>query len=344
MRLHLGAAECLASVSLLQREELRPGETALAQVFLSAPAVATWGQAFVIRSESPVATIGGGMVLDPTATKIRRGETAKQQRLAQLASDDPLARAAASAYLAGLQGCRAEDLSRAAGIEDPPGVIDTLREQGELTPLTLTPTRSLLISRDALEDAYTQLEAALARLHERFPLQVAIDASRVLNRFRYLGDETLVEAVLDSLCQTGRVRRSPGGLTLKDHGPQLSRHEQTLLEEIVSRYFEAGFEPPTVDEVQASATRNRASVPGIIAVATAEGRLTRVSESLCLHRDHERRLRETLSEQLRGGEGLTVSEIRKLLGVSRKYAVPFCEHLDSIGFTRRVGDKRVLAE
>jgi selenocysteine-specific elongation factor len=41
---------------------------------------------------------------------------------------------------------------------------------------------------------------------------------------------------------------------------------------------------------------------------------------------------------------LTLSEIREILETTRKYAVPLCEYLDRIGFTKRQGDVRVLAE
>jgi selenocysteine-specific elongation factor len=53
-------------------------------------------------------------------------------------------------------------------------------------------------------------------------------------------------------------------------------------------------------------------------------------------------MRCTVSSALENGKGLTVAEIRDLLKTSRKYAVPFCEHLDKIGTTRREGDLRFL--
>jgi len=52
-----------------------------------------------------------------------------------------------------------------------------------------------------------------------------------------------------------------------------------------------------------------------------------------------RRVREGLSQ----GKGLTVAEIRDILGTTRKYAVPLCEYLDRSGVTRRDGDLRYLA-
>ena len=55
-------------------------------------------------------------------------------------------------------------------------------------------------------------------------------------------------------------------------------------------------------------------------------------------------MRKLLTEKLAGGAGMTVAEIRDLLGTTRKYAIPICEYLDRVGVTRREGDLRFLAK
>jgi selenocysteine-specific elongation factor len=84
-------------------------------------------------------------------------------------------------------------------------------------------------------------------------------------------------------------------------------------------------------------------VPQLIALAAADGQLVEFEAGSYLHSEVEAELRRTLAERLAEG-GLTVSQIREILGVSRKYAVPLCEYLDRIGFTRRDGDLRWLAQ
>ncbi|HEV7224455.1 MAG TPA: SelB C-terminal domain-containing protein, partial [Pirellulales bacterium] len=106
----------------------------------------------------------------------------------------------------------------------------------------------------------------------------------------------------------------------------------------------AGFQAPTLDEVRAQTPKNQQAVPQLVALAAAEGQLIEAAPGFYLHAESERRLRHTLGERLALGAGLTVSEIREILGVSRKYAVPLCEYLDRIGFTRREGDLRVRSE
>src|SRR5207244_3081178 len=78
-------------------------------------------------------------------------------------------------------------------------------------------------------------------------------------------------------------------------------------------------------------------------LCVAEGYLVRIVDDVYLHADVEAGMRKLITEKLSGGPGLLVAEIRDLLGTTRKYAIPLCEHLDRIGLTCREGDLRVLA-
>ena len=49
VRFHLGTAEIMSTVSLLDCDAIEPGQWGLAQLFLDEPVTATWGQPFVIR-------------------------------------------------------------------------------------------------------------------------------------------------------------------------------------------------------------------------------------------------------------------------------------------------------
>src|SRR5439155_9797391 len=116
-----------------------------------------------------------------------------------------------------------------------------------------------------------------------------------------------------------------------------------VVDDIVARYREAGLNAPSLEEVQASVTKNQALVPQLVSLAVAGGHLVKIGPSMYLHAEVEQRIRGMLAEKLRGSSGLTMSQIRELLGTTRKYAVPLCEYLDGVGFTKRVGDLRVLS-
>ena len=67
-----------------------------------------------------------------------------------------------------------------------------------------------------------------------------------------------------------------------------------------------------------------------------------VSQDYYLHSEVEQQMREKLKAEITKSGGMTLSQIRELLATTRKYAVPICEYLDKIGFTKRDGDLRLL--
>lgn len=344
LRLHLGTAEIMATVILLDHDRLEAGQQALAQLYLAEPAVATWGQPFVARSESPVVTIGGGHVLDPTAERLRRGDATWSEHLAQWRSDDPLVRAATAMRFFGLRDWAPVDLVRSAGVERYDEAVRTLTERGELIELAVGPNRRLRVHRQTLDDIFARVEATLRKLHARFPLQTSIEKSRLAQRYAYLGGDAIIDAVFKAMQAAGRLRLTERGVALAGVGPKLSVNERKLLDEIVARYRQAGFQPPSVQEVKAETTKNQAAVVQLIALAATDGDLVKLNNELFLHVDNLERLKALLREQFAQHGMLTVSQIRELLNTSRKYAVPLCEYLDRSGFTRREGDNRYLAE
>jgi len=343
LRVHMGTDEVMANVSLLEADSLDPGARCVAQLFLSEPVVSVWRQPLVLRQVSPVVTIGGGHVLDPDATRLPRKDMGTIRRLEQLNAKEPRDRALASAFFFDLRPWDSGDLARTVAVPEPETVVAELVSAGDLRSLVLSPTRTRLVHRDALESWLLRMEQALARLHAMNPLQPFIEQSRLTSRFRYLDDPPLVQTMLSELQRQDRVRIAPAGVALRGHGPQLSKGEQKLLDQMVETYQQAALQPPSVKDLRASATKNRAAVPQLIELAAAEGRLVKVTPEMYLHADAEQRMRAILEDAFGETFQLTVGQIRDLLEVSRKQAIPLSEYLDRIGFTRRVGDVRELA-
>src|SRR5208337_1516244 len=133
-RVHVGTAEVAATLALLEGNDLAPGARQLAQLFLAAPVVAVQGQPFVIREESPPATLGGGRVLQPLARRVRRRDLATVARLDRLRSDQPLARLSAALAFLGLKPWTERGLAAQAGlpIDQVVPMLDQLTAKGVL--------------------------------------------------------------------------------------------------------------------------------------------------------------------------------------------------------------------
>ena len=344
LRVHLGTAEILASVALLHKERLMSGESGLAQLYLAEPAVATWNQPLVLRSESPVATIGGGRVLEPNAQRLRRPDEQTLGQVRLLQSKEPVERAGASLFLAGTKDWHEADLPRMAGVSSSGKTREELFARGLLVEVLVAPTRRVSLHVQVMEQLAKRVEAALLSLHQKNPLKMQFPKDSIAHGFEYL-EPAVLSAVLTRLEKGGRVRISPQGLALVGQGPKLSRNEQSLYQQLLECFRAAGIQAPNVEECQQKAAKNQASVPQLLALAAADGQLMEIAPGYYLHHEVEAAARATVAshEKMQRGSGLTLSEIRELLATSRKYAVPLCEYWDKVQFTRRSGDLRLLA-
>src|SRR5713226_2641102 len=137
IRFHVGTAEIMGTLALLDSDAIEPGGWGLAQVFLEEPATATWGQPFVIRGPSATQTLGGGQVLQPVAKKIRRRHVEMLERIERLWSGDAEQRALTVAWFGGFAGFSAADLVRGANIDpnEAQPLIAQLKARGDLVEL-----------------------------------------------------------------------------------------------------------------------------------------------------------------------------------------------------------------
>jgi selenocysteine-specific elongation factor len=345
VRFHIGTAEIMGAVALLDCNSVGPGEWALAQVFLEEPATATWGQPFVVRGPSATQTLGGGQVLQPVAKKVRRRHLEMLERIERLWTGDPEQRALTVAWFGGFAGFTVPDLVRGAnlGPDQAQDMVTRLKQAGSLVEVVISPARRLVLHADMIRELDERILQALGRLHEQFPLMTTHDRQKVQSQLDYVGDEALVHAAVERLIQRRQVVGDLRRIARADFKPKLSGNLRKLKDKLVAAYKEGRFQPPEPASFAGQAGGNAANLHDLFEVCIAEGQLVRVADDIYLHADVEAEMRRLLAEKLAGGPGLTVAEIRDLLGTTRKYAVPLCEYLDRVGVTRREGDLRLLA-
>ena len=344
VRLHIGTAEVMATVSLLDCDAVDAGQWGLAQLFLAEPVTAVWEQPFVLRDSSAEHTLGGGQVLQPTAAKVRRRHVEAIEQIENLWSDAGDVRALAVAWFAGYDGFAPADLVRAAGISPDRAEELAVRlvSTGKLAELALASNRRVLVHAERVADLEARVLDTLAAMHAESPLKTAHDRQKALARLDYVGDEPLLQAVADRLLRAKKLVGDARRIARADFKPKLSANQRKLKDKIVAAHAVAGFAPPEPKEFANQAGGNAAALADIFEVACAEGFLVKVTDDFYLSAEAETEMRRRVTERLQTGPGATVAEIRDLLGTTRKYAVPVCEYLDRVGLTTRQGDLRVL--
>jgi selenocysteine-specific elongation factor len=347
VRFHIGTSEIMGTIALLDCDAIKPGAWGLAQVFLEEPATGTWGQPFVIRGPSATQTLGGGQVLQPVAKKIRRRHVEMLERIEKLWSGNAEDRALTVAWFGGFAGFTAADLVRGANIPpDQTGeLITNLRQSHRLAEIAISGARKLLLHADMVKELDERILTVLGRMHEEFPLMTSHDRQKVQSHLDYVGDDQLVHAAVERLIKGKRVVGDLKRIARADFKPKLSANLRKLKDKVVETYLQARFQPPDPSAFAPQAGGNAANLKDLFDVCIAEGLLVHVSGDIYLHTEVDAEMRRLIQEKLAGGgPGLTVAEIRDMLGTSRKYAVPLCEFLDASGVTKRDGDLRVLAK
>ncbi len=341
-RLHLGTSEVLASVSILDRDQIAPGEWALAQLFLDSPVTAVWGQPFVLRDSSAEWTLGGGQVLQPTATKLRRRHFEHLEYAEKLWSEETDIRATAFAWFAEFHGFHPEDLVREVGIG--PGrigeVVENLKASNTVAELAFPAQRKLLIHAGRMAELAERIGSALGELHAELPLFTNHERPKLLSRLAYVGDDGLLQATVDRMIREKKLVGDAKRIARADFKPKLSANQRKLKDKIVEEHRVAGFAPPEPKSFAPQAAGNAKALDEIFEVACAEGFLVRITHEIFLHADTDAEMRAKLATAFAEMPGLTVAEIRDLLGTTRKFAIPICEYLDRAGITRRDGDLR----
>lgn len=326
---HLGTAETVARVYLYDRDQIRPGERAFAELRLEAPLAAARGDRLLIRTFSPLQTIGGGQVLEPGG-RHRRREPALLARLARLAegreseivqalleeADRPL-ETAFIARESGLPQAQAKALlDQAPGLrhDDNGGVWATDR-----------------LVRACGEAVRARLDAH----HRAHPLQPGMDR------------EALRQEVAG-----GWPPRTWAWMLGQIEGVQAER-EWVFLEGFQARpdpsaealyraVDEDGLRPRTAEELRAVWTGEPAAFYDAVQLLLHLGRVYRLDEHYLITDRTYQAGRARVEAAVAAGQTAT-SELKDALGTNRRFAVSFLELLDSQHVTRRLGDRRVIS-
>ena len=343
-KLHLGTAEVSAVLSLLERTEPAPATTRLAQLLLAEPVVAVHGQPFVLRVESPPATIGGGRIIGASLRRLRRTDQAAIARLERLRSQEPTARLRGALASLGTQAWTERRMCAVAGLSAAlvESSLASLVAAGSLVELPVGPRRTIRVLDESVGALEDRIVRALARLHAAHPRQSTISRARLETALPDLDNKTLVAALIDRMKKLGKLIGDARAIALPGYEPKLSQGERKLKLELAQAISAGGFSPPEVADLTATAGARGPVVPELLTLLREEQRAVLISPTLYLDADVERDLRRRVAERLEAGGTLTMSELRELLGTTRKFAVPIGEYLDRIGLTLREGDLRRL--
>ncbi len=338
VRFYLGASEVMGRVVLLEAEELKPGESCLAQIQLEEPIVAERGDRFVVRSFSPIATLGGGKVLDVSSARRRRyrAEDLAALRVAEEGTLDD--RVVERVRAKGGIGLIEADLTQQLG--QPPAEIK-LAVEGLLKADRLRRVgKTRLIAREQYDEAGAALAALILEQERAQSLRYGPQKSEIKSRLDSRIHPDLAEAWLQAEIGAGRL--FVRGDRLRRSGPELTLNatQTKLRDRLLGELTKAGHSGPSQKELL-DAFANEKEAPELLALLIAEDSVVRLPGDILVTAETIRGARVRIQDYFATRSEMTVAELKEVLGVSRKQAVPLLEHFDRLAWTHRRGDVRI---
>ncbi len=340
IRLHTGSAEVLGRVMLLDRDELKAGETALAQVRLESPVAVMAGDRYVLRSYSPVHTIAGGIVLHPHPGRRKRNRPEVMADLKALKAGEPREQVAVHARLAGERGITSEELARLVSLspKELDNLVGDMLSKQELVRFDKDGGR--MIAATVQQELLDQAMELVGAYHQANPLKAGMPREELKGRLLKTGDAKLFAHLMRKLEGGEEIKAEKDLLRLPSHQVKLAGADKELRERIFRAYVDGGPAPPNLKDVVAGADPSLARE--VLALLVSEGDLVKVKQELYYHAEALEELKTRLKEFLQANQRINAAQFKEITGLSRKYIIPLLEHFDAIHLTMRVGDERVL--
>ena len=338
VRFHHGTRELLGRVIVPGGPELAAGAAGFARIRLESPAVLTRGDRFILRAYSPLVTIGGGTVLDPSPPRRGVRTPAGQARFASLAErEDPIEAVAIMIDEAGLAGLPVAGLGGRAGLrhEHRDALVTRLEQAGRAVRFG-----DHLVSSSRVAAVRKGVLAAAGEYHARHPLEEGIPREQLRESLFAEAPAALFDRVLAGLQQEGAIA-GRDRVALKTHRLSLSDEDARVRDAILRIVQESGLTPPDRPSLAARVAATPQVVERMTALLVRQKVLVRVGD-LLFHEATLTRLKSDIQALKRDGAAtaLDVAAFKERYGLSRKYAIPLLEFLDAERITRRVGDTR----
>ncbi len=354
VKFHTGTSDAVATVFLLEGGSAAAGRECIVQVGLTRPPriVAAPRDRFILRSLSPVQTIGGGMIVEALASKLRRNQPNVVQDAAERERAVRVEKDFVEYCIKTAEGYAAAESEIGFRAKMLPGPLkknlDELVADGKVIRLD----SKLFLHIDTCNDVQQKLVGLVSDFHKAKPqspgmsVEELIEAVSRASRPRSEGGTPSTRDVFNGLLRRlltqGKLVERKRRLALPEHREVFEDDQQQLVASIEALFKAQFFAPPTEQEIIGHTKADPDEVQKTLRILIEQEQLIRVDRDLFFHREAVEKARQTLTTYINTQGGLESVKFKYLLDTTRKFAIPLLDYFDRIGVTRRVGYTRYL--
>lgn len=342
VRFHSGTSEVMGNLILLDRDELEPGETAVVQLRLDLRVALVKDDKFVVRSYSPVRTIGGGQVLNPIPAKHKRFNSEVVEGLKKIVSSHGEGVVDFHVKQNGYAGVSFHDLKLMTNLSDKKlqSAVAALLSSNSI--IQTDKENRLYMHRETFEKLEQEISSFLSAYHESNPLKEGMSREELKSKLpRGLGARTF-NLILERMTKSGIVVHDKNMVRMAGHKVLLQVDQDDIRKKIIASYRESGLTPPYFKDIQKKLDIELSVAKDVLALLVDKEELVKIKEDLYFYKDAVEELRERLVKFLVENKEISTPQFKDMTGASRKYVIPLIEYFDTKKITIRVGDNRRL--
>ena len=344
VRLHTGTSEIMGNLILLEQEGLRPGEDTVAQIRLDVPVAVVRDDRFVLRSYSPVRTIGGGQVLNPVLEKHKRFRPEVVEGLKRLISDDLEDVIAYHVMAAGVRGVSFSALMIMTNLSEKPldKYLQAMLSRKDV--IQIDKDQRLFVHKAGFEGLQKDMAMHLQAYHDKNPLKTGMSKEELKSKLPVTVGTRAFTMALNQMTADKIIAQEGDSVKLTSHKVSLGEDQTDMKKKISGIYLENGLQPPYFKEVVNTLNYDFPHAKDVLMILVAEGVLIKAKEDLYFHTEPMNGLKEKLIAYLQTHGEITTPQFKEMTQASRKYVIPLLEYFDANHVTLRVGDSRQLRQ
>jgi len=341
VHVHHGTVATVGQIFFFDEKSIHASRTVFAQIRLEKPIAPVYLDHFIVRSFSPVFTIGGGVVLDASPAKRTRISAEEHDLLDALANRDyehaarellivkkePLS----SATIAGMLGC---ERSRIAGALNTSNAARIKVEK-----------ETLFVDPFVYDHIVSIIKTELLALYNRYPTERDFSLPVLKDRIDQQMPQEVFAAFAEIAAEAPDIELETGRISHSGVASNIHAREDEITRLALARIETRGLEVERTEELAKALGADSKLVGRILGRIVSEGGLIRLAGDLHFMPEDVSRAEEIVKRALLDATAespLSASELCAAMGLSRKYAIPLLEYFDVQGVTRRVGNGRIL--
>jgi selenocysteine-specific elongation factor len=342
IRFHTGTSEVLGILILLDKDELLPGEATVAQLRIDSPLALIKDDRFVIRSYSPIRTIGGGHILNPIPQKHKRFKSEIIKGLKGLMDQSPESIISYHVDESGYQGIVFSDLKIMTGLHEKQlqNIIQDL--MSKRTVILTDRENRIYIHKNSSDRLKKETSIYLDSYHRGNPLKTGMPKEELRSKIPGLQGSKLFNLTINQMIKDKEIVSEENTVRLTSHTVSLGVDQADIRKRILDVYRKNGLTPPYFKELSKTINVESSRAKDVLMFLMDEGLIVKVKEDLYFHAKAVEDLQQRLVDYLVSHKEMSTPQFKEMTGVSRKYLIPLIEYFDAQNVTIRIGDIRKL--